>query len=108
MRIERLMVILEDWSRWMKKDSHRLGYPNKVSYLSSGGESTSDVFEHMVDESDKNNVKIVNACIDSLPIEQKKAIYYRWLKGNKPIFYERNLDLATDNLLTIVGRRIFA
>jgi hypothetical protein len=70
------MVILEDWSRWMKKDSHRLGYPNKVSYLSSGGESTSDVFEHMVDESDKNNVKIVNACIDSLPIEQKKAIYY--------------------------------
>jgi hypothetical protein len=108
LRIERLMVILEDWSRWMKKDSHRLGYPNKVSYLSSGGESTSDVFEHMVDESDKNNVKIVNACIDSLPIEQKKAIYYRWLKGNKPIFYERNLDLATDNLLTIVGRRIFA
>ena len=108
MRIERLMVILEDWSRWMKKDSHRLGYPNKVSYLSSGGESTSDVFEHMVDESDKNNVKIVNACIDSLPIEQKKAIYYRWLKGNKPIFYERNLDLAIDNLLTIVGRRIFA
>jgi len=108
LRIERLMVILEDWSRWMKKDSHRLGYPNKVSYLSSGGESTSDVFEEMLGEADDNNVKIVNACIDSLPIEQKKAIYYRWLKGNKPIFYERNLDLATDNLLTIVGRRIFA
>ena len=102
------MVILEDWSLWMKTDSHRLGYPNKVSYLSSGGESTSDVFEHMVDESDKNNVKIINACIDSLPKTQKEAVYYRWLKGNKPVFYERDLDLAMDNLLTIVGRRIYA
>ena len=88
--------------------NNRLGYPNKTSYLSSGGESTSDVFEEMLGEADNNNVKIVNACIDSLPKEQKKAIYYRWLKGNKPIFYERNLDLAMDNLLTIVGRRIFA
>ena len=108
MRIGRLIIILEDWSKWMKKDSNRLGYPNKTSYLSSGGESTSDVFEKMLNEADNNNVKIVNACIDSLPKEQKKAIYYKWLKGNKPIFYERNLDLAMDNLLTIVGRRIFA
>tara|TARA_R110000737_G_scaffold319545_1_gene330804 strand:- start:970 stop:1296 length:327 start_codon:yes stop_codon:yes gene_type:complete len=108
LRIGRLMVILEDWSRWMKTDSHRLGYPNKVSYLSSGGESTVDVFEHMIDKADKENIKIINACIDSLPKEQKKAIYYRWLKGNKPIFYERDLGLAMDNLLTIVGRRIYA
>ncbi len=43
MHIDRLMVILEDWSRWMKTDSHKLGYPSKTSYLSSGGESTSDV-----------------------------------------------------------------
>ena len=84
------MVILEDWSKWMKKDSHRLGYPNRTSYLSSGGESTIDVFDEMLNEADDNNVKIINACIDSLPIDQKKAIYYRWLKGNKPIFYERN------------------
>jgi|TARA_R110001592_G_scaffold214452_1_gene467394 hypothetical protein len=108
MKIGRLIAILEDWSRWMKQDSHKLGYPNKTSYLSSGGESTVDVFEHMIDEADKENVKIINACIDSLPINQKKAIYYRWLKGNKPIFYERNFDLAMDNLLTIVGKRIYA
>ena len=108
MNIDRLITILEDWSRWMKTDSHRLGYPNKVSYLSSGGESTSDVFEHMVDKADKENIKIINACIDSLSIDQKKAIYYKWLGGNKPMFYERDLDLAMDNLLTIVGRRIYA
>ena len=57
----------------MKTDSHRLGYPNKVSYLSSGGESTVDVFEHMIDKADKENIKIINACIDSLPKEQKKS-----------------------------------
>ena len=31
-----------------------------------------------------------------------------WLGGKKPMYYERDLDLAMDNLLTIVGRRIFA
>ena len=65
-----MISILEDWSKWMKKDSHRLGYPNRISYLSSGGESTIDVFDEMLNEADDNNVKILNACIDSLPIEQ--------------------------------------
>tara|TARA_R110000787_G_scaffold208328_1_gene318261 strand:- start:1214 stop:1540 length:327 start_codon:yes stop_codon:yes gene_type:complete len=108
LRIARLTHILEDWARWMKTDSHKLGYPSKTSYLSSGGESTSDVFEHMLKESDNNNVKILNACIDSLPKGQIQAIHYKWLGGNKPIFYEKNLDLGIDNLLTIVGKRIYA
>jgi len=108
LRINRLMVILEDWSKWMKTDSHRLGYPSKTSYLSCGGESTSDVFEQMVNESDQNNVKIINACIDSLEKNQKQAIYYRWLGGKKPMYYEKDLDLAMDNLLTMTSRRIFA
>lgn len=108
MRIGRLMDVLEDWSRWMKADSHRLGYPSKTSYFSSGGESTSDVFEDMLGECDNNNIKILNACIDSLGKEQKEAVYYRWLKGNKPMYYEKNLDLAMDNLLTTAGRRIYA
>ena len=98
MQINRLIVILEDWARWMKSDNHKLGYPNKSSYFSSGGESTADVFEHMVDETDNTNVKILNACIESLNAPQKKAIYYRWLGGKKPM----------DNLLSIVGRRIYA
>ena len=108
MEIGRLITILEDWSRWMKHDSHKLGYPSKTSYLSSGGESTSDAFEHMIDRADKENVKILNACIDSLNVTQKKAIYYKWLGGKKPMYYERDLDLAMDNLLTIVGKRIYA
>lgn len=108
MRIARLMNILEDWARWMKKDSHRLGYPNKTTYFSSGGESTSEVFEDMVSESDMDNVKIVDSIIDDLPKQQKQAINYRFLGGKKPMYYERDLELAIDNLLTIAGRKIYA
>jgi RNA recognition motif-containing protein len=108
MRIARLMDILEDWARWMKKDSHKLGYPSKTSYFSTGGESTSEVFEDMVSKSDMENIKIVDAIIDGLSKPQKTAINYRFLGGKKPMYYERDLGLAIDNLLTIVGRRIYA
>ena len=95
MRIARLMNILEDWAMWMKKDSHRLGYPNKTTYFSTGGESTAEVFEDMVSKSDMENVKIVDSIIDDLPKQQKQAINYRFLGG-------------IDNLLTIAGRKIYA
>jgi hypothetical protein len=108
MRIARLMDILDDWARWMKQDSHKLGYPSKTSYFSTGGESTSEVFEDMVSKSDMENIKIVDAVIDGLSNPQKIAINYRFLGGKKPMYYERDLGLAIDNLLTIVGRRIYA
>jgi len=102
------MDILDDWARWMKRDGHRLGYPSKSSYFSTGGESTSEVFEDMVSKSDMENIKIVDAVIDGLPKAQRTAINYRFLGGKKPMYYERDLGLAIDNLLTIVGRRIYA
>jgi RNA recognition motif-containing protein len=108
MRIARLMDILDDWARWMKQDSHKLGYPSKTSYFLTGGESTSEVFEDMVSKSDMENIKTVDSIIDDLPIKQKQAINYRFLGGNKPIYYERDLELAIDNLLTIASRKIYA
>jgi hypothetical protein len=92
----------------MKSDNHGLGYPSRTSYFSTGGESTSEVFEDMVSKTDKNNIKIVDAVIDGLEKNQKSAIYYRFLGGKKPLFYEKNLDLAFDNLLIITGKRIYA
>jgi hypothetical protein len=102
------MSILEDWSRWIKSDNHTLGYPSSTSYFSSGGESTAEVFEDMVSKTDMENIRIVDAVIDGLKQDQKLAVYYRFLGGKKPMFYERNLDLAFDNLLTITGKRIYA
>jgi len=108
MRITRLMSILDDWSRWMKFDNHKLGYPSGTSYFSSGGESTAEVVEDMVSKTDMENIKVVDAVIDGLEKNQKLAVYYRFLGGKKPMFYEKNLDLAFDNLLTITGKRIYA
>lgn len=108
MMLERLEVLLEDWALYMKHDDHNLGYPKQSIVLSSGGESSHDVFEHMIQEADSENVKIVDACIHSLPFLQKKAIYAQWLKEKKDRFHERDYSLALDNLLTIVGRRIHA
>ena len=66
MRITRLMSILEDWSRWMKFDNHKLGYPSGTSYFSSGGESTAEVFEDMVSKTDMENIKVVDAVVNSV------------------------------------------
>jgi hypothetical protein len=108
MRLDRLEVILQDWAKWMKIDNHGLGYPNKSTMLLSGGESSNDVFEHMIEAIDNKNVATVDACIDSLPTNQKRAVYAHHLRLKKDKFHERDYSLALDNLLTIVGRRIHA
>jgi len=106
MQLGRLLCILDDWAKWMKKDSHRLGFPNKSSFLYSGGESSQDAFEEMINKADKHNVITVNAVVNSLPKAQRQAIYARYLKDKKPMYYEKHLELAIDNLLTMVGKRI--
>ena len=108
MRINRLLDILEQWAKWMKSDDHQLGYPTKVSYIYTGGESNHDAFEIMIEVADNNNVLIVDAIIHDLPQNQKQAIYARFLKESKPLYYEKYLNLAIDNLLTIADKRIYA
>tara|TARA_R110002124_G_scaffold93687_1_gene237332 strand:+ start:193 stop:516 length:324 start_codon:yes stop_codon:yes gene_type:complete len=107
MKISRLNDIIQDWVRWHKVDNHKLGYPSKVNYLSTGGYSA-NVFDDMVDAADTQNVKTLDAIIHSLPKDQRQAIYARYLGEKKPIFYEVKLNDAMDNLLTIASRRIGA
>lgn len=107
MRISRLNDIIHDWVRWHKVDNHKLGYPSKVSYLSTGGYSA-NVFDDMVNAADTQNVKTLDAIIDSLPKDQRQAIYARYLGEKKPIFFEVKFDLAMENLLDIASRRIGA
>jgi hypothetical protein len=108
MRLDRLQALLDDWTQWMKTDSHELGFPKKSILLSSGGESSHDVFEQMIEVADSENVRILDACVDSLPDTQKRAVYAQHLNLKKTMFHERDYSLALDNLLTIMGRRIHA
>ena len=106
MDINRVKLILEDWALYMKVDNHKLGYPSKSILINSGGESSHEVFEQMIDDMDFNNVKAMDAIIDSLEPLQKQAVYARYLKEKKPVEYTRLLSLAMDNILTLASRRI--
>jgi hypothetical protein len=106
--MERLLTILDDWKKYMKSSSHRLGYPSKSLGMSSGGESTEDEFEHMLNAMDQSNVKTLDAIIHSLDKGQQQALYAKYLGGNPPLAYSWQLDMAMDNLLTISSRRINA
>jgi hypothetical protein len=106
--MERLLSILEDWARWMKSDNHKLGYPSKSIGMSSGGESTSEVFEEMCSAQDMSNVRTIDAIIHSLDSSQQQAIYAKYLGAKPPLAFYWQLEMAYDNLLTIAGRRINA
>lgn len=92
----------------MKSSSHRLGYPSKSLGMSSGGESTEDEFEHMVNAMDKANVRTLDAIIHSLDKGQQQALYAKYLGAKPPLAYSWQLDMAMDNLMTIASRRINA
>lgn len=108
MQMDRLLELLDKWKLFMRSDNHKLGYPSKSLGMSSGGESSYDAFDEMYEDVEADNVRTVDAVIHSLPNDQKDAIYARYLNTKKPIYYEIKLQLAIDNLLTIVGRRIGA
>jgi len=108
MDMNRLLDLLDKWKLYMKSDNHKLGYPNKSIGLSSGGESSYDVFDEMYESSELQNVKTLDAVIHSLNQEEQKAIYSRYLNTKKPMYYEIKLQIAIDNLLQIVSRRIGA
>lgn len=104
--MNRLLELLDKWKLYMRSDNHKLGYPSKSIGMSSGGASGS--FDDMYDEVEDDNVRTVDAVIHSLPKDQQQAVYARYLKTKKPLYYELKLEMAMDNLLTIVGRRIGA
>jgi hypothetical protein len=106
--MERLLSILEDWSLWMKHDTHKLGYPSKSIGMSSGGESTSEVFEEMCSAQDMSNIRTIHAIIHSLEQGQQDAIYAKYLGAKPSLAFYWQLDMAYDNLLTIAERRINA
>lgn len=101
--IDRLLYILEDWSKWMHKPSHKLGYPSKSLALSSSGTTS---FEDMTDINDLHLVEIIDTAINDLPQDERDAICHKYLKTRKPLYYELKLDLALQDLLTKVSNKI--
>ena len=105
MTTDRLMQVLDDWARWMKRPSNKLGYPSKSAFLNSGGESTANAFEEMLSQGDLKNVLKIDALISSLPKAQSQAVNARYLGSNQPNNYAHELEMAIDNLLVWADKR---
>jgi hypothetical protein len=91
------------WSRWMKSEDHKLGYPQR-SIGMSGSSSTS--FDDMIEEADSEIIRTINSCMDSLNPEEVNAIWARYLGTKRPMYYELKLQVALDKLLDMVSSRI--
>lgn len=109
MSLDELKYLLNLWVRYMRNDKAdiaELGYPKKSAFLATGGESAHDAFEEMFNASELQKVETLHAVIHSLEAEQRKAVYHFHLKCNAPEYAAMKYQLAIDNLLTIVGRRL--
>lgn len=106
MELDFLLNILDNWALWMRSDNHRLGYPKKSILLSSGGESVEGVLDDMMQEMDLKHVEIIDALIEDLPKDLKMALYARYLRSKKPMYYEIKLNEAIDRLLQLAESRI--
>ena len=68
---------LSSWAVWMRRDSGRLGYPQRVPGVASGYVSQS--FEDLCDQVDDRVDRIVDACIRDLISAQCCAVHSVWL-----------------------------
>lgn len=77
LNVRRLIADLEDWARWSRGYTLKLGYPSRAAVLSSG--YVSMAFDEMCERADHERCKIIDALVDDLEPSQKAAINRRYL-----------------------------
>lgn len=106
MTLDRLFWLLENWSEWMARDTHRLGYPAKSMMIASGGGSSIEEFEIMCDDADSNAATQIDSIIDSISMPQRTAINHQWLKvAHHYPTQELDIDEAYTAIIKIADRR---
>ena len=103
MHYDLFLDYMDMWSRWMKSEDHKLGYPQK-SIGMSGSSSTS--FDDMVEEADSEIIRTINSCMDALKPTEVDAIWARYLNTKKPMYYEIKLQNGLEKLKEMVENRI--
>ena len=106
MTLDRLEWLLENWVDWMRRDTHKLGYPAKSLMIASGGASGIDEFECMCDEADSKAASMLDAIIDSISMPQRTAINHQWLKVSHHYpTQELDLEYAYTAIIKIADKR---
>lgn len=75
-QLDRLQVLLEDWSDWMRGYSGINGYASHTPGLNSG--HVSKGFDDLCDEVDGQVCKLIDSAVDDLPPGQGAAIHKRY------------------------------
>lgn len=81
---------LQNWAKWMRAASMRLGYPSKSAGLQCGGISGEDAFDHMCEEADSYAAKASDSSIESLAPREQGVIHHFYLhavyrfRGQRP------------------------
>lgn len=106
MTLDRLEWLLENWVDWMRRDTHKLGYPAKSLMIASGGGSSTEEFEIMCDDADAHAASMLDAIIDSISMPQRTAINHQWLKvAHHYPTNDLDLDEAYTAIIKIADRR---
>lgn len=106
MTLDRLEWHLSNWCDWMRRDTHKLGYPAKSLMIASGGASGIDEFECMCDDADTNAASLLDAIIDSISMPQRTAINHQWLKvAHHYPTHALDIDEAYTAIIKIADKR---
>ena len=70
--------ILVEWANWSKGYRMRLGYPSRSAvFETGGGVVTKETSEHQYDDVAADRCRIVDRCIDDLPVKAQSAAIHR-------------------------------
>jgi hypothetical protein len=70
--------ILVEWADWSKGYRMRIGYPSKsAGFEPGGGVVTRETSEHQYDDVAADRCRIVDRCIDDLPVKAQSAAIHR-------------------------------
>lgn len=106
MNLQRLEWHLENWADYMKRDSNKLGYPQRSLCIAGGGGSVRDAFDIMCDEADIVSAKAMDSIIDSISKPQRAAINHVWLKvGHHYPTQELDYDEALTAIIRLANKR---
>jgi hypothetical protein len=80
-RRDRSIRHLEDWAAWSRHSFPHLGYPRHMSGLMDGGAVTPDSADLQQSEACRQRCMIVDACVDDLPPDARRAVCSRFLRS---------------------------
>ena len=83
MNLEYLKHLLSLWTRWMRNDDHGLGYPKRSL-----------------------GMRTLNAVINELDHEERKAIHHFHLGSVAPMYKEIKYELAIEHILKNITKRL--